>query len=466
MTASAALPTTVLRVAAAWGTTVLSVKNLLVGESYVLGETEGASMVMPDGLGASSTPVRAVATGWELDARGVSSGLLRLRGRDEDPKRFVDAPVILVPGDWGLLQYGAFSLFFQFGPAAPPLSKRKRRDLLVGLSIVSSMIFHFGVAGLVRALTSPPPIPKPAELSNPDEIAARFGIERSLLEEPPKETTAGGDKSGGTGVKDPGARDTKKQGGGKKMADTEGKLGKNGKEDHTELQGEIRNGLGGMSDVLASETGEEIKHTLGTISSVAAALGGLNSTNIVLGAGTGTGLKGVGPGGGGKGDGVPFGSGTLNTGWGVGSGGGFGAGAGGPGGKGRGGPGLGGTGKGDGQGSGTGERQVAVSSGAGTGSGGLSPEQIRRVVMAHLGALRACYESEAERNPNLKGGVTVQWQIAPEGTVSGASLGGSSLGSPRVEGCVVRQVKGWRFPSSTAASSVNWPFKFGLSGGS
>lgn len=466
MTAAAALPSTVLRVAAAWGTTVLSVKNLLVGESYILGETDEASMVMPDGLTASNMPVRAVATGWELDARGVTNGLLRLRGREEDPKRFTNAPVVLVPGDWGLLQYGAFSLFFQFGPAAPPLSKKRRRDLLVGLSITSSVIFHFGLFGLVRALTSPPPIPKPAELSKPEEIAARFGIERSMIEEPPKETTAGTDKSGGTGVKDPGANDTKKQGGGKKMAEAEGKLGKNGKEDHSELPGEIRNGLGGMSDVLASDTGEEIKHTLGTIGSVAAALGGLNSANIVLGAGTGTGLKGVGPGGGGTGPGVPFGSGTLNTGWGVGSGGGFGAGAGGPGGKGRGGPGLGGTGKGDGQGSGTAERQIAVSSGAGSGSGGLSPEQIRRVVMAHLGALRACYETEAERNPNLKGGVTVQWQIAPEGTVSGASLGGSSLGSPRVEGCVVRQVKGWRFPSSVAASSVSWPFKFGLSGGS
>ncbi|HMI82459.1 MAG TPA: AgmX/PglI C-terminal domain-containing protein [Polyangiaceae bacterium] len=463
---AATIPSTVLRVAAAWGTTVLSVKNLVVGQSYILGETEGASMAMPDGLTASSIPVRAVATGWELDARGVKTGLLRLRGREEDPKRFVDAPVILVPGDWGLLQYGAFSLFFQFGPAAPPLSKKKRRDLLVGLSIASSVIFHFGLFGLVRAITSPPPIPKPAELSKPEEIAARFGIDRALPEEASKETMAGTDKSGGTGVKDPGARDTKKQGGGKKMAETEGKLGKNGKEDHTELQGEIRNGLGGMSDVLASETGEEIKHTLGTISSVAAALGGLNSANIVLGAGTGTGLKGVGPGGGGTGAGVPFGSGTLNTGWGVGSGGGFGAGAGGPGGKGRGGPGLGGSGKGDGQGNGTGERQVAVQSGAGSGTGGLSPEQIRRVVMAHLGALRACYEMEAERNPSLKGGVSVQWQIAPEGTVSAASLGSSSLGNPRVEGCVVRQVKGWRFPSSAAPSSVNWPFKFGLSGGS
>jgi hypothetical protein len=121
MTAPNALPITVLRVAATWGTTVLSVKNLLVGESYILGDTADASMVMPDGLTASSAPVRAVASGWELDARGVTNGLLRLRGREEDPRRFVDAPVVLMPGDWGLLQYGAFSVFFQFGPAPPPL---------------------------------------------------------------------------------------------------------------------------------------------------------------------------------------------------------------------------------------------------------------------------------------------------------------------------------------------------------
>jgi len=454
---------TVLRVAAAWGTTVLSVKHLLSGESYELGDGPAASMIMPDGLFAAAVPVRAVGSGWELNAQGVSNGLLRLRGREEDPTRVATAPVPLIPGDWGLLQYGSFALFFQFAHAPPPLSQKRRRDLLVGLSIVSSVVLHFGLFGLVRALTTPPPIPKPAELSNPDEIAARFGVERAFMEEKP-EAAPGGEKSGGTGVKDPGAHDTKKQGGGKKMADAEGKLGKNGKEDRTELPGEIRNGLGGVTDVLAGETGDEIKHTLGTISSVAAALGGLNSNNIVLGIGTGTGLKGSGPGGGGTGAGVPFGSGTLNTGWGFGNGGGFGAGAGGPGGPGRGGPGLGGTGKGDGSGSGTAERQVAVSSGAGTGSGGLSQEQIRRVVMAHLGALRACYESEAERSPNLKGGLTVRWQIAPEGNVSGASLANSSLGNARVEGCVVRQVKGWKFPSSAAPSNVDWPFKFGLGG--
>ena len=246
-------------------------------------------------------------------------------------------------------------------------------------------------------------------------------------------------------MKDPGAKDTKKQGGGKKMADAEGKLGKQGKEDHTELPGEIRNGLGGVSDVLASETGDEIKHTLGTISSVAAALGGLNSNNIVLGMGTGTGLKGTGPGGGGIGPGVPFGSGTLNTGWGFGNGGGFGSGSG----------------------------QVARVRAATAWVGRQrhrqreqhGERQVRGVERRRIGQRRALArtnsarrdgapralrvaESEAERNPNLKGGVTVAWQIAPEGNVTGRNLANSSLGNPRVEGCVVRQVKGWKFPSS------------------
>ena len=76
------------------------------------------------------------------------------------------------------------------------------------------------------------------------------------------------------------------------MADAEGKLGKSGKEDHTELPGEIKNGLGGVSDVLASETGDEIKHTLGNHQLGRCCAGRAQLQNIVLGMGSGTGLKG------------------------------------------------------------------------------------------------------------------------------------------------------------------------------
>jgi TonB family protein len=97
--------------------------------------------------------------------------------------------------------------------------------------------------------------------------------------------------------------------------------------------------------------------------------------------------------------------------------------------------------------------------------GGLSAEQIQRVVRAHMGAVRACYEIEAQRNPGLKGGVTVQWSIDPSGAVTNASVASSTLSNARVEGCLVRQVKNWKFPGADTATVVSgFPFKFAVGG--
>jgi hypothetical protein len=278
-------------------------------------------------------------------------------------------------------------------------------------------------------------------------------------------------------VKDPGAEDLKPQGGGKKIKGDEGKLGLKDKGDQTSIPGEIKptTHYGGLSEVLEGDTGKEIQNTLKSINTVSAALAGLGSKELVLGGGSGTGLKGAGGGGGGTGAGVAFGSGTLDTGFGAGRGGGYGAGGGGPGGAGAGGSGRGGAGGAGGSGNGIGagggaagnpgEQRVAVGAGASAARGGLSPEQVRRVVMAHIGAVKACYESAAQVNPGLKGGVTVAWQIDPGGSVTSASVAQSSLGNPRVEGCITRQVKNWKFPSSDSPTTVaGFPFKFGVGG--
>jgi hypothetical protein len=85
------------------------------------------------------------------------------------------------------------------------------------------------------------------------------------------------------------------------------------------------------------------------------------------------------------------------------------------------------------------------------------------VVRAHTGALRACYEVEAEKDPTLKGGLTVSWTIDPGGAVTGANLAGSSIHNQRLEGCVLRQVRTWHFPSSDSSSQVaSYPFSFGI----
>jgi hypothetical protein len=184
----------------------------------------------------------------------------------------------------------------------------------------------------------------------------------------------------------------------------------------------------------------------------------------VLGQGSGTGLKGSGNAGGGDAPGgVPFGSGTLDTGWGPGRGGGFGSGSGGPGGRGLGGNGLGGNGKGDGScsgnGPGGGEHKVAGKDSPAPGQG-LSPEQIRRVVMSRSGAFQACYEIASAHDPTLKGSVGVSFSISPGGSVASASITGSSLNNAHVEGCILRQFNRLQFPTADKPTGASFPFAF------
>ena len=454
----------VLRTAAVWGTTVLAVQNLAAGQSMKLSDGEGNLVAKPDGSQVADFPVRAVGTGWELDARGATGGELSLRGRRENPAELgrSGAPIPIVAGDHGLIQYGNFSVFFQFTHAAPVIRQRRRTDWGLLLAYIFASVAVGGGLALIWAITDPRPIPKPLELTSQQELELQFNLKPD--ETPPQPPDTGKEEDKGQGIKDPGAKDKKEQGGGKKIAGAEGKLGRNGKEKTTKQTGEIRAGLGGMSEALSSDVGDEVKKTLGTISSVADALGGLRSDQIVLGQGSGTGLKGSGNAGGGDAPGgVPFGSGTLDTGWGPGKGAGFGSGSGGPGGRGLGGNGKGGLGSGNGSGSGSGsgggEHKVAGKDAAPPGSG-LTQAQISRVVMSRMGAFQACYEIATAHDPTLKGNVGVSFSISPGGSVSSASITGSSLSNPRVEGCILRAFNRLQFPTADKPTNAGFPFAF------
>jgi hypothetical protein len=454
----------VLRTAAVWGTTVLAVRNLDRGQSLGIGDGEGSVVAKPDGSLVADFPVRALGAGWELDARGATGGEVLLRGRRENPAELgrSGAPIPIVAGDYGLIQYGNFGVFFQFSHAAPVIRLRQRTDWALILSFIFAMVAVGGGLALIWAITTPQGIPKPLELTSQQELELEFNLKQDDTPPPPPEVGKEEDK--GQGIKDPGAKDKKEQGGGKKIAGAEGKLGKNGKEDQTKQTGEIRAGLGGMSEALSSDVGDEVKKTLGTISSVADALGGLRSDQIVLGSGSGTGLKGSGNAGGGDAPGgVPFGSGTLDTGWGPGKGGGFGSGSGGPGGRGLGGNGKGGLGGGDGSGTGNGtgggEHKVAGVNAAPAGQG-LSPEQVRRVVYSRQGSFQACFEIASARDPTLKGSVGVSFSISPGGSVSSASITNSSLNNARVEGCILRAFNRLQFPTADKPTGASFPFVF------
>jgi len=98
-------------------------------------------------------------------------------------------------------------------------------------------------------------------------------------------------------------------------------------------------------------------------------------------------------------------------------------------------------------------------------SGYLSPEQIMRVVRRNQAAVRYCYENELQRQPNLRGRIEIRWRITRSGSVSSASRASSTMSNARVEGCIVRQVRRWRFPQPDGGEvDVNFPFIFGSGG--
>jgi hypothetical protein len=449
----------VLRTAALWGTYVVASKELARGEPLSIGDAPDALIAKPDQSAIADLPIRAVGNGWELDARGVTGGALYLRGRREDPVALArgGAPIPIVAGDYGLLQYEGLSLFFQYSEASPRPTRTVRLDLPLILAFVFAVVTFGGLMLILYLLFPTLELAKPLELTSPEELKVRFHY-REPPPPPLKGSEGGGGEEGAKGAKDKRPKD-KPTGGGAKHAPSNNKPSSPSASDNREAT----KGLSAMTDVMASDVGKEIHDTLGTINSVAQALGGLDSANLVLSGQSGLGLKSSG-GDGGQGQGVLFGSGTLDTGYGSGAGaGGRGRGAGGSGlGSGRGNGNGSGTGNGNGSGLG-GERGLKGGDAPRAGEG-LSQQQIQRVVMARTGAYRACYESAAAREPSLRGNVTITFSVAPDGSVSSASIGGSSLNNARVEGCVLRQFKRLTFPKADKGTNANYPLVFNPGG--
>jgi len=350
---------TSLRVAAAWGTTVVCTKQLHPGQSCILGDGADALIAMPDDLFASNTPIRAVGTGWQVDPLGATGGVMRLRGMEQDPTRVTAGELIrLRPGDWGLVQYGTFSIFFQLGFRAPSLPQVRRSDRLVTLAMLVSLLIHAALFAAIFVLTSRPPIQKPAELQSREEMAARFGVRPEFIRPTPGPWSSG-DVAGAPGA------------------------GRHG---------------GSLAEMSASDVRSELEQAIGMVKSLGPAGSGRRAQDFAKSS-----ASGAAPG-----------------------------------------------------------RRVVAAAGAGIAQGGVPKEKVKEVVTAHVASIKACYEIEAQRIAGLRGEISIAWQIAPDGTVTSATVSRTSLGIASAETCMLRQVKQWQFPVSAAATNVTWSFGFAL----
>jgi hypothetical protein len=113
---------------------------------------------------------------------------------------------------------------------------------------------------------------------------------------------------------------------------------------------------------------------------------------------------------------------------------------------------------------GTGVKEVAVDVTTGTAEGdlgGLTAEEINKVVRARKNAIRACYERELQRMPNLDGKIVFLWKIGSAGAVTSAKVKQSTMKNGAVEDCIVRQIQGMKFPAPRGGlATVTYPFIF------
>ncbi|MBC7977910.1 MAG: AgmX/PglI C-terminal domain-containing protein [Myxococcales bacterium] len=113
---------------------------------------------------------------------------------------------------------------------------------------------------------------------------------------------------------------------------------------------------------------------------------------------------------------------------------------------------------------GTGPKSIKVGFAAPAGDfGGLTAEEIDRVVKARAGVFRACYQKELNHTPGIGGKLIIHFKIGGDGTVQAgntSTAGGSSLRNDAVEQCVKSNVNRLKFPAKGGIANVNYPFVF------
>lgn len=94
--------------------------------------------------------------------------------------------------------------------------------------------------------------------------------------------------------------------------------------------------------------------------------------------------------------------------------------------------------------------------------GGLSREEIQKVVRRNRNAVRYCYEKELQQHPDLEGKVRMKFMVGANGRVLTAVAVDSTLGVPGIDACIATQMRTWQFPAVRGGGAVvvTYPFLF------
>lgn len=93
--------------------------------------------------------------------------------------------------------------------------------------------------------------------------------------------------------------------------------------------------------------------------------------------------------------------------------------------------------------------------------GGLSRDEVKGVIDAHMDEVVYCYEKTLMSNPGLAGKAVFEWKVLSSGRVGEVNIKTSSLRSNDIHSCIKAAVKSWQFPKPSGGSVfVSFPFIF------
>ncbi len=97
-----------------------------------------------------------------------------------------------------------------------------------------------------------------------------------------------------------------------------------------------------------------------------------------------------------------------------------------------------------------------------TDFGNCSKADVQKVIMKRINQIRYCYEKELVKTPELSGKIDVYFVISKTGRVSEAKIAKTTMKNKKVDKCIVRMIKRWKFkaPKNKGVCKITYPFIF------
>jgi hypothetical protein len=421
-------------VTALWGGTVIGVERIAGQGSVTIGQAPSNSFQIAHP--SIPAPSYAIVT---LAADGASIAVAKDMEAELDGKA-VSGSVALDVGQKAVVRVGPVELVVQYSKRYTPIDL----GLFQTLDFFYSKIFALALIaqlGLILAFVLTPKLPS---LDDDDLFKNQQEFTKLILtvQEKKKEKDLSGKKAAKAKADEGvfGKKDKPKE---DKLASKKGAptVDKDKREEDRKIAMDAlaQLGLKGPEGAVSNVFGPG-----GLGSGINNQLGGLKGAAMGdAGGAGGLGSRGTGAGGGGSGLGI----GGLGSGTGRGSGG-------------SGNIDLGGRGKG----------MTRIVPGKIIYEGGLTREEIQRVISRVMSQIKYCYEKELNKDPNLEGKLVASWVITGSGDVTSAQMAQNTFAGASaqpVEQCVVRIIQRLKFPQPKGGGQVfvTYPFVFSSSGG-